>query len=92
MKKFKVTSVEVITWQIHDLLLIKYVSSHGYDCESLYKFKDNKRHKRSMQKYLKTHSPDFLMYNIKNVWNDYFVKCKCWRRFDWQLMFQEPVA
>jgi len=82
MTQFKVKSAEVITGKKNDLLHIQFVSSNGIPCESVYKFKDNKRHKRSFNARLSHNDKNYLMYNIKNKRNDKFSKCKSRRRSD----------
>ena len=47
MTQFKVKNAEVITGSKNDLLHIQFTSSNGTPCETVYKFRDNKRHKRS---------------------------------------------
>ena len=93
MKKlFKVNSVEVITGQKNDLLKINFTTSQGTPGMIVYKFKDNLRHKRSFNSWLKHNSTDFLMYNIKNKWNSKFVRLKAWYRSDGKLMVEDTVV
>lgn len=91
MNKFKVKHAEVITGKKNDLLHIQFTSSSWIPCESVYKFKDGKRHKRSFNARLSANGTDYLMYNIKTKRNDKFSKCKCWHRSDWQLMIEDTI-
>ena len=88
----KVFKSEVITGSKHDLLHIQYQSTNGTPCETVYKFNDTKRHKRSFKTWCTKEKQQRLMYNIKHKWNNMFTKCKCRHRSDGQLMIEEPIV